>query len=793
MLADLRLALRALLARPMLTVTAALALAMGTGAALLVFTVVNGVLLRALPYEAEERVVLPRAASAEAKRDDAPLSWREYRELEASSGVFAALGAAETEYPDLTGVREPEQLRLGRVAGDPFRALGVRPLLGRTFTAGEMASNAPVLMIDEELWRKHFNGDAGVLGKPVLLDRKPATVVGVLPPVRLGYNEFDAWRPADPAKLAEANGQFRTVTVVGRLADGVAPAVPQALVAGLGRRLAVENPEGNKGWTLRTVALRDYEVGSRRAQLLLLLGATGLVLLVACANVAHLLLARGEQRRREMAIRTAIGAPRGRLVRQALVESVLLAAVGTALGLALAVLLRPRLLELSPLSLQQREAVTFDGVVLAVVVLAALGTGLLFGLWPALAGSRARAQEAMRSGGRGTTGAGVWRSRGALVVSEIALACVLVTGAALLARSFRELAHVTRGFDPEQVARAGMVLPENLYRGTAAKQEFVRRLEERMRAEPGVTAVGVANFPPNYGGIPARATAGGRAPEDVSWRVASPGYFEALRIPLLAGRAFGAGDAERGEKVALVSQSLARRLFGTADAVGRDLVLTTWGPPVTLRVVGVVGDVRQDGRRADVHQDVYQPYAQVGFSYLNLMVRSDRAEPEAMVATIRRVVLSLDAQRPIFDYGSMAERAGMDVQSERFAAALMGVFALVAALLAAVGVAGVMALAVAARTREIGIRVALGGAPRDVMRHVVRPGLRVVLAGAAVGIALALAMGRVLASQLYGITPRDPLALGVALLLVVATGAVACWLPARRALRVEPSVALRAE
>jgi putative ABC transport system permease protein len=794
---DLRLAVRALLGRPLLTIMACFALAVGTGSALLVFTVVNGLLLRALPYARPDRVVIPRAASAEARRTASPLSWGEYADLRATTGVFARLGGADMNYPDLTGVSEPEQLRLGRVSGDFFDALGVQPIIGRTFTADELASNAPVALLDHELWRKHFGGSPSILGQKVLLDGAPFTVVGIMPSVRMGYNEFDGFRPADPKAPAEANRTSRTVQVVGRLADGVAPSVAATLLRDLGTRLAVENPAGNKGWTLTAVPLREFEVGEQRAQVMVLFGATGLVLLVACANVAHLLLARAEQRRRDTAIRTALGARRGRLVRQALVESLLLAAVGTGLGLALAILARPRLLALSPLTPSQREAVTFDGSVLLVTVLAAAVTGLLFGLWPALIGAKANAQEAIRSGGRGTTGAGVWRSRGMLVASEVALACVLVTGAALLARSFRELTQVDRGYDPEHVVRAGLLLPDHLYPTGPAKREFLRRVEEQLRTQPGIEAVGVANFPPNYSGIPARASAGGAEPVAVSWRVATPGFFGTLRIPLLAGRTFDASDTPTAGKVALVSASLATQLFGNADpasAVGREIALATFGPqPEKLRVVGVVGDVRQDGRRGDVAQDVWQPYSQLAFGYVNLLVRSTRLDADAMVPVIRRAVLAVDKQRPIFDYGSFAERAGGDVQAERFATTLMSAFALVAALLAGIGVAGVMALAVAARTREIGIRVALGGTPRDIMRHVLRPGLAFVVAGAMVGIGLATVAARVLAAQLYGVAPRDPLALGGALLLVIGTGALACWLPARRALRVEPAIALRAE
>ena len=383
MLADVRHALRALIARPLFTLMAAFALAVGTGASLLVFSVVNGLLLRALPYDGADRVVVARSSSVEARRASAPLSWAEYAELRATPGIFAALGGADSEYPDLTGVAEPEQLRLGRISGELFRALGVQPILGRTFTADEMASNAPVALLDEELWRKHWGGDPGVLGSRVLLDGAPATIVGVMPLVRLGGNEFDAFRPADPKLLTAPNAVFRTVIVVGRLADGVASSAAATVLRQMGERLATSNPQGNAGWKLSAVELREYEVGERRAQLLVLFGATGLLLLVACANVAHLLLARGEQRRRETAIRSALGARRGRLVRQALVESVLLAAIGSGLGLALAIVARPRLLELSPLMPQQRDAVTFDGAVLLGAVLAALGTGLLFGLWPA--------------------------------------------------------------------------------------------------------------------------------------------------------------------------------------------------------------------------------------------------------------------------------------------------------------------------------------------------------------------------------------------------------------------------
>lgn len=800
MLADFRLALRSLVARPAFTAVAVLALALGTGANTLVFSVANAVLLRALPFADPERLYVVSARAAEPESKDEGLSWPDVRDLRAAAPSFDGLAAIGFGSFDLTGTAEPNQVRAGLATDGLFRVLGLRPLVGRAIADEEIRTGAPVVALDEELWRSQFNADPNVVGRSITLDGAPYTVVGVLPHVRLRYNEYELWATAPPKEVAAAKRDARELTAVGRLRPGASAAAAQRELDAAARTLAAQYPTENGGYRYRAVPLREWIAGTMRPALLVLMGAVALVLLIACTNVAHMLLARASQREREVAVRTALGATRPRIVRQLLTESLALALLGSAAGVALAYLLLPGLLRLSPLDAAERAAVSVDGrVLLASLAVAGLAAAL-FGLWPALVATRVDLQHSLKGdGARGATSRGGWRTRGLLVVSEIALASVLLVGAGLLLKSFGRLTRVERGYDPTLTVSRGLVLPENLYPKAADKREFMRRVFERLRATPGVEVAAATNFPPSQGApaseiqVVGRANDGPPSARQATWRVITPDYFRALRVPVLRGRAFDESDTPAGAKVAVINQALAQRYFPGEDPIGREIRLIPFGPPVVARVVGVTGDVRHGGRTQAVEPDLYLPFAQNSWGYMNLLVRGRRTTPAALQVAINRAVLAVDPARPTFNPTTLAERAEGDLAEPRFGATLLSLFAGVAALLACVGVFGVMAYAVAARTRELGIRVALGGQPRQVMRHVLRPGLALVGLGAAGGVLGALAAGRVLASQLYGVSPSDPLVLLAAAATIALVGAVACYVPARRATRVDPMTALRSE
>ena len=802
MLADIRLAVRSLVTRPAFTLLAVLTLALGTGANTLVFSVVNGVLLRPLPYTDVDRLhVIEARGPAPEARWEGP-SGPDLRDIAAASRSFAAIGGIGFGSYNLTGAARPQQLRGGQVTSGLFAAMGVRPLAGRLFTAEELATGAPVVVLDEAVWRAQFNADPATVGRAITLDGAPATVVGVLPHLRFGqYQEYELWTPISPRVLAESKRDARGPTLVlARLRPGVAADDARRELDVIARRLAAQYPGESAGWTFRLQPMREWDAGTLRPALLVLVGAVALVLLVACTNVAHMLLARASQRQREIAVRTALGATRGRIVRQLLTESAALALAGAAAGVAVAYLLLPALLGIAPLSDAQRAEVAVDGRVLALSLAVAGATAALFGLWPSLVASRTDVQGVIKGGsGHGATGRGAWRTRGALVVSEVALASVLLVGAGLLLRSFAGILAVDYGYEPAHVATTSVDLPDDAYPKGPDKREFVRRVLETLGEAPGVDAAAAVNFLPSWRGMQGQVGVAGRtsglAPEarQSNWRVVTPGYFAALRIPVVRGRAFDDRDQPTGAKVVIVNQTLAARFFPGVDPVGRDLTLATFGPPQTLRVVGVVGDVRNAGRTKPVEPDAFLPHAQNPWGYMTFLARGRHATPEALKAAINRAVLAVDPARPTFSQMALADVAAGDAAQPKFGATVMSLFAGVAALLACTGIFGVMAYAVTARTREIGIRIALGGQPRSVLGLVLRPGLALVAAGTGAGALAALAAGRLLASQLYGVRPTDPLVLGGTLVLLSAVGAAACYLPARRATRVDPVSALRSE
>ena len=799
MLTDLRLAARGLLARPGFTAIAVLALALGTGANTMLFSVVNAVLLRPVVFAEPDRlfVLTSRTPAADGGQKEEGVSPLDLADIAAGAPSLAAVGGIGFGTYDLTNVARPTQTRVALPLPGTFEALGMRALHGRLIDSAELATGAPVVMLDEQFWRGTFDADPAIVGRTITLDRRPFTVVGVAPRVSWREQAYELWGAAAPADVRAARDN-RGLTAFGRLAPGATAAQAREELAVIARRLAATHPKENTGLRLELTAWREWDAGALHGPLLVLLGAVAFVLLVACTNVANMLLARAAQRTRELAIRTALGATRQRLVRQLLAESAVLAVVGSLAGVALASVLLPVFVQLAPLNDAQRAAARLDDRVMLAALAIAGATVLLFGLWPALSASRADANGAMRAGGdRNATGRGQ-RVRGALVMAEVALASVLLTGAALLGQSLQALLRVERGWDPALTVNTGLVLPDPVYPTNDAKRAFVREALARLEATPGVASAAVTNFVPISSAPSSRMeivgrAASGTASREAAWRVASPTLFHTLRIPLVKGRLFTDADDDRAARVALVSRALAEQWFPGEDPVGRELHFSPFGPPVTVRIVGVVGDVRAEGRGKAPGPEVYLPYAQQTWGYFNFVVRGERTTTDALLATIERTVRAIDPVRPTFAAMPLEPAAESDASTPRFGAALMGMFAVLAALLACIGVFGVTSFAVTARTREIGIRSALGGAPRQVLAAVLRPSLLLVAGGAAIGAVLALACSRVLASQLHGVRATEPLTYAAAILAMAVVGVVASWIPARRALRVAPTVALQSE
>ena len=795
---DVRYALRQLAKSPSFTLVALLTLALGTGANTSIFSVVNGVLLRPLPFPDEPRLQLVYERTPEAD-ERSLVSIANFFDYRSQTRAFASMGAAAFRSYDLTGAAEPDQLRAFQVSDGFFATLGTRPLLGRFFTDAEARdAGATVAVLSHELWQRQFGGDSAVVGRTATLDGRPMTVIGVTRPGERFPDFADLYTPLGPGPTDRGARSTAGAQVVARLAPGATAAQAARELDLVGRRLAAAYPKENAGVTAHLVSLREDKVGETRPRLLLLLGASACVLLAACTNLSHMLLARGAQRQREIAVRVALGATRARIARQLVTESMVLALAGGTLGLLLTRWLLPALLRLTPDYLPRKEEVALDPTVTAFSLLVAVVTGVLFGALPAVRASRPDVMDTIKGSAGAGGGRGGWRTRSALVVSEVALATMLFIGAGLLLKSFARLQQVALGFDPRPVVTLGLVLPENVYASGEARAQFFRDVRERIGALPDVAAVGATNAPPFSWHPDARVTPLGvsgapREPQTVPTQVVTAGFLEALRVPLLRGRALGDDEAPDGEPVVLVNETLARRFFGAADPVGRQLRLQGYGPPEDARIVGVVADFRSGGRDSEVLPEVFRPYTQDAWGYMTLVVRTRGRDPAAVLPSIRAAVAAVDPVRPLFSVIPMTWAEEREGAAPRFTALLVSAFAGLAALLACVGIAGVMTFAVAARSREIGIRMALGARGRDVLLLMVRPGALLVALGIALGGAASLALTALMRSLLFGVSASDPAVFAAAALSLAAVGTLACYLPTRRATSIQPVTALRSE
>ncbi|HEX7049880.1 MAG TPA: ABC transporter permease [Longimicrobiales bacterium] len=794
---DLRYALRSLRKAPGFAGVAVLTLALGIGANTAIFSVVDGVLLRPLPYPEPDRLVsFVEAGSYKG-------AFLEYRERAESFEAIAAYTPGQAF--SLTGRGEPVRLEGAVVSAGLFSVLGAKPLLGRTFLPGEdEAGREPVVVLSHGLWQQRFGADPGIIGEEVRLDGIARTVVGVMPPgFRFPSASTQLWVPAsiraaDPIDL----WGMSVGTTIARLRPGVTLEEARTEVRTLEPRMRElfpwDMPE-DYGRNATVVPLRDRIVGDVRPMLLVLLGAVGFVLLIACANVANLLLARATTRRRELAVRVALGAGRRRLMRQLLTESVMLAALGGIVGLFLAFWGVELLVAGLPADTPRLAGIGIDGRVLGFTAALTFATGLVFGVLPALRASRSEPHDALKEGGRTATGART-RLSAALVVTEIALAVVLVTGAGLLIRSFWRLLRVDPGFRVENVVAATVAPPTFRYADGAARRAFYQELLGRLEALPGVTGAGITDRLPfggrNYGSVfviegrPDPATQGGDWPlADIAATI-SADYLRTMGIRVLRGRGFTPADRADAPGVVLINQALARRYWPDEDPIGRRI--RGPGSVPWLTIVGIVDDVAYN-RLADTDLPAfYMPLLQHGPEVVSVVVRST-ADPATLAANLRAVVASIDEDTPVSDVRAMAQRVSDSLGRPRFTMLLLTAFAAAALILGAVGIYGVIAYAVSQRIHEIGIRMALGARAGDVLGMVVRQGAALAMIGIAVGLLAAFATTRLLAGLLYGVGATDAATFLAVPLLLGAVALAASWIPARRAARVDPVVALRNE
>ncbi len=800
-LRDLRHAARSLARRPGFTTAIALTLALGIGANTAIFSVVNGVLLRPLPFPEPGRLMtvwtnLPNWGHESASLPD-------YTDWKAQGSTFEAMTAYAQSSDNLAAVGgEPERVPSARVMPEFFRTLGVTVAHGRAFTSDEFAFGAHrVAILSHGLWTRRFGSDAGVVGRTVTLNTLPYTVVGIAPPSLGEISRAQLWTPYAPNPANGPPGRRADfLYVVGRLKPEMTEARAQAEMDAVARRLAGEYPGTNEGVGIDVVALHDQLVGSIKPALLVFSAAVGLVLLIACANVANLLLARATAREREMAVRVALGAGRSRLLRQLLSESVLLAVAGELLGLVLAVWGVQALRAAAPPTLPRIDQIGLDGVALAFTAAASLVTGLLFGLAPALRTSGTAIHGALTAGGRSAIGGGRGdRLRSVLVLAQVALALLLLVGSGLLIRTFDRLQRVDLGFNETGVLTAQIVLPSAKYQGGERQRAFFEELRGKIAALPGVEVAGLSTDVPLDGGygyitfsIAGRPNDGPNVTaQDAVPTAADAESFKALGIPLLAGRMFGSEDGPAAPRVAIVNREMVQKHFAGQSPLGQRI---TFGDPNDSTgwrtIVGVVGSTRLEAVGRDSYAQVFIPLAQNPGASSYVVIRTG-GDAQLLAPTLRRELAALDPAQPISDVKTMEQRVASSISQSKLNSVLIALFAAVALALASIGIYGVISYAVAQRTREIGIRMALGATTRDVLGLVVRQGMTPALLGVLVGVVAALGVTRLMGSLLYGVSATDPLVFGAVSVVLMLVALAACLVPARRASLVDPNVALR--
>ena len=799
LLRDIRYGMRSLWKRPGFTLVALIALALGIGANTAIFSLVNAVLVQPLPFKDPDQLVWAwgRFRQGSERASVAPGDFVDYRNQNTTFEQLAAVFSIQ--FPiNLTGSGEPERLNSAGVTGNYFQAMGVNAELGRTFLLeNEKTGSDQVAVLSHQLWRSRFGGDPNIVNKSIVLDGKTCVVLGVMPKEFNFPQGAEIWVPMNfdsSPGMKQRKAHF--LRPVGRLKPGVTLAQAQADTDAIAARLEAQFPTTNEGCSMKLVSLRDQLVGDTKPTLFILLGAVGFVLLIACANVANLLLVRAAARQKEIALRTALGASRVRIVRQMITESILLALMGGVLGTVLAMWGIDLLIAVSGDNLPPTAQVRIDGTVLGFTLLVSLATGVLFGLAPALRTMKVNLSSSLKEGGR-SVGEGVQRNltRSILIVAESAVAVVLLIGAGLLIRSLVRLQHTSPGFDSSNVLTMRLDLPEVKYPTPEKITTFFQELETRIGGLPGVESTGMITELPLSGqpnDIPFFVE--GRPPAThqsfgADFRYVNTQYFKALHIPFLRGRNFTELEVAKSAKVILISELLAKEAFPNEDPIGHRLAVGM-GDFGMFEVIGVVGDIRHRALDSEPLPAMYMPSLER--SWMNIVIRA-QGDQGQLAAAVRKEVKAIDPDQPVASVKPMDDWLAISVSSHRYRTLLLGLFALIALVLASTGIYGVMSYSVTQRTHEIGVRMALGARRFDVLKLVVQQGMVLVVIGLVLGILGAIALTRVMSSVLYEITPKDPVTFVVVAIFLPVVALVACYIPARRATKVDPLVALRYE
>jgi len=804
---DLRFAVRQLRKSPGFTVLAVITLALGIGMNTAIFSLIQDLFLRGLPFAEPDRVVRIYGESKERDLKQMPSSVPKFWHYRDGKTVFSTIAADWGNGFIMTGSGEPIQLLGGNVTANYFELLGIRPILGRNFLPEE-ESKGDVVMVTESFWRRHFNSDPAILGRSITLNGVPTTIIGVLPNLPISWfgrdSEIFANKPFEPSGITK-DRLMRGVSfmrVTARLKPGVSISQAQAAMPALFQSYKEQHPEtADNTWSPYLVSAAEDVTGNLRPAFITLLAAVGAVLLIACSNVANLLLVRFTGRRREIALRMALGAERSGIVRLFVFESTLVSTIAGVVGLCLALWTVSVVPKLAGQNVPLETGVTLQWPVLVFTLGISLITGLLMGLYPAWQSSRADLVDGLKEGGRGTSGSrGQHRFRRGLVTAQVGLSVVLLACAAMLVSSFVRLSWQETGFRSERVWTGGIGLPPAKYPDPASRGRFVKRLQSELQTAPGVEAVSIADAVPlsgNYSTSPYARVDKDPVPLNQRplglTRSISPGYFHTLGIPLMSGRDFTERDGVDEPLVVILSNSTAKKLFPNENPIGRQILFgTDNGNGLPAEVVGVVGDVRSQQLAKANDVEFYRPWPQRSASFLNVLVRS-ATKPEATVGIVRAALNRIDNGLPILQPSTLGAIVTQSLGQERLTMALLGVFAGIALLLAVVGIYGAVAYIVEQRTGEIGVRMALGAQTTDVLRLVVRQGMNPVILGLIIGLAGTFAVSRLLAAQLYQISPHNPLLLGAAAIVLAVAALLACLIPARRATLVDPIQALRTQ